>query len=71
MPTAPRSRHMIQDWYDSLLEEISLELLEKRRNRINPRVIKRPQSKWQKKREEHRNFPVLQHTFAETIVLVT
>jgi hypothetical protein len=71
LPEAPRSRHMIQDWYDSLLEEISLELLEKRRNRINPRVIKRPQSKWPKKREEHRNFPALQHTFAETIVLVT
>jgi hypothetical protein len=71
LPEAPRSRRLIQDWYDSLLEEISLKVLEKRRNRINPRVIKRTQSKWPKKREEHRNLPPLKYTFDETIVLVT
>jgi hypothetical protein len=71
LPEAPKSRHLIQDWYDCLLEEISLEVLEKRRNRINPRVIKRPQSKWPKKRKKHRNLPPLTQTFDETIVLVT
>lgn len=71
LPEAPRSRHLIQSWYDSLLEEISLEVLEKRRNRINPRVIKCPQSKWQTKREKHRNLPQLKLTFEETIALLT
>jgi hypothetical protein len=71
LPEAPRSRHLIQDWYDCLLEEISLEVLEKRRNRINPRVIKRTQSKWPKKRKKHRNLPPLKHQFDETIRLVT
>jgi len=48
-----------------------LEVLEPRRNRINPRVIKRPQSKWPKKQEEHRNLPPLKLTFKETICVLT
>ena len=71
LPEVARSRQLIDDWYDCLVEEISLEVLEPRRNRINPRVIKRPQSKWPKKRQKHRNLPSLAHTFEETIVLVT
>jgi hypothetical protein len=71
LPEAPRSRHLIGDWYNSLLDEISLEVLEPRRNRLNPRVIKRPQSKWPKKRDKHRKLPPPKHTFDETIVLVT
>jgi hypothetical protein len=71
LPEAPRSRHLIQSWYNSLLEEISLEVLEKRRNRINPRVIKSPQSKWPAKREKHRNLPQIKLTFEETIALLT
>ncbi len=71
LPEAPRSRHLIESWYDSLLEEISLEVLEKRRNRINPRVIKRPQSKWPKKQEKDRNLPPLKHTFEETVRVLT
>lgn len=71
LPEAPRSRHLIAQWYESLLEEISLEVLEPRRNRVNPRVIKRPQSKWTKKREQHRNLPPLEKEFRETIELVT
>lgn len=71
LPEAPRSRPLIQQWYDSLLEELSLQVLPPRRNRVNPRVIKRPQSKWAKKREKHRNLPPLEKEFDETIVLVT
>lgn len=71
LPEAPRSRSLMKTWHDSLLEEISLEVLEKRRNRINPRVIKRPQSKWPKKQQTHRNLPTLTHKFEETIVLLT
>lgn len=71
LPEAPRSRRLIRGWYDSLLEEISCEVLEKRRDRINPRVIKRTQSKWPKKRDEHRDLQTNSKTFIETIVLVT
>jgi len=71
LPEAPRSRHLIADWYASLLEEISLGVLEPRRNRMNPRVIKRPQSKWPRKRQKHRNLPPLEKKFDETIVLLT
>jgi len=71
LPEAPRSGRRIQLWYESLLAEISLEVLEKRRNRSNPRVIKKPQSKWAKKREKHRNLPKLKHTFQEIIDTVT
>ncbi len=71
LPEAPRSPRLIQDWYSSLLEEIRREVLEKRRNRINPRVIKRQQSKWPKKRAKHSNLPTLKYTFHDTIVLVT
>lgn len=71
LPEAPRSRQLVHDWLTCLLEEISLEVLEPRRNRINPRVIKRPQSKWPKKRQKHRDLPPLSHTFDETIVLIT
>ena len=71
LPESPRSRALVAQWYELLLEEISLEVLEPRRNRINPRVIKRPQSKWPKKREKHRHLPPLDKEFDETIVLVT
>lgn len=71
LPEVLRSRASLQDWYDSLLQEVSLELLEDRRNRIIPRVIKRPQSKWPKKQQKHRNLPPLQHEFKEIIVLLT
>lgn len=68
---APQSPGLFQGWYENLISEISLQLLEPRRNRINPRVIKRPQSKWAKKRQKHRKLRPLKHTFNETIRLLT
>ncbi len=41
-----------------------------RRNRINPRVVKRKMSKFKKKRPEHRHLPPLEKTFAETVVML-
>jgi hypothetical protein len=40
-----------------VLWEMQEERIEARRNRINPRVIKRKMSKWKKKRPEHRHLP--------------
>jgi hypothetical protein len=61
-----------EDWYRALLWELQGERTddEVRRNRINPRVIKRKMSKWKKKRPEHRRPPVLKKTFMETVVML-
>jgi hypothetical protein len=52
----PSERGLIQ-WWKRLVQEVSAERLEPRRNRVNPRVIKITQSKWPKRRHKHRNFP--------------
>ena len=57
-------------WYAGLLWEMQKEIIEPRRNRINPRVIKRKMSKWMKKRPEHRHIPPLKKRFAETVVML-
>jgi hypothetical protein len=61
-----------EQWYRGLLWEMQLERTddEVRRNRINPRVVKRKMSKFKKKRPEHRRVPPLKKTFAETVVMI-
>jgi Insertion element 4 transposase N-terminal/Transposase DDE domain len=56
-------------WYRGVLWEMQTERTEPRRNRINPRVIKRKMSKWKKKRSEHRHLPPLTKTFPEAVVM--
>jgi hypothetical protein len=58
-------------WYEGLLQEMRKEKIGPRRNRINPRVIKRKMSKWKKKGPQHRNLPPLKKTFVETVVIKT
>ena len=60
-----------QTWYQRLLAEMSHEQLPPRRNRINPRVIKRKMSKFLKKRPHHRPVPPLKKKFVEAIVIET
>ena len=57
-------------WYRGLLWEMQGERTDPRRNRINPRVIKRKMSKWKKKRPEHRHLPPLKKTFSQTVVMI-
>jgi Insertion element 4 transposase N-terminal/Transposase DDE domain len=59
----------LNQWYRLLLVELAQERLEPRRNRVNPRVVKRKMSKFAKKRPEHRGRPPLKKTFAETVVI--
>ena len=61
----------LDEWYETLLWEMRQETTEPRRNRINPRVIKRKMSKWLKKRPEHRNLPPLKKNFVESVVMKT
>ena len=61
-----------EEWYRGLLWEMQGERTDDqvRRNRINPRVVKRKMSKFKKKRPEHRRVPPLKKTFAETVVMI-
>jgi hypothetical protein len=70
LPEAPRSPCGLESWYERLLAEVAEERLEARRNRVNPRVIKRKMSNWAKKRAKHRNFPQPAKTFRQSIVML-
>jgi len=61
-----------EEWYRGLLWEMQQERTndEVRRNRINPRVVKRKMSKFKKKRPEHRRVPPLNKTFVDTVVML-
>lgn len=61
----------LDDWYQALLGEMLTEQIGPRRNRINPRVIKRKMSKWNKKQPHHRHQPPLTKTFDQSIVMKT
>ena len=52
-----------------LLAEVAQETLPPRRNRINPRVIKRKMSNWKKKRLEHLHYPQPTKEFRDAIVI--
>lgn len=70
LPEAPRSASGVRRWHQQLLMEVAAEVLEPRRNRINPRVIKRKMSNWLKKRDKHRNYPQPTKTFRKSIVML-
>jgi len=59
-----------EEWYRGLLWEMQDERTDPRRNRINPRVIKKQVSNWKKKKPEHRKLPQLKKTFRETVVMI-
>ncbi len=69
LPEAPASQRGCRRWYHDLVAEIAEEVLPERRDRINPRVIKRKMSNWRKKRSEHRHYPQPTKGFAEAIVM--
>jgi hypothetical protein len=66
---------MIMSWHswgypDFAKDQMQHEQTDPRRNRINPRVIKRKMSKWKKKRPHHRHLPPLTKTFRDTVVMI-
>ena len=69
LPECPASRRGLRQWYRNLVAEVAEEVLEERRNRINPRVIKRKMSNWRKKRPEHHNYPQPHKGFRDAIVM--
>jgi hypothetical protein len=65
-----RTPQSLQAWYEALLAELSRERTEPRRNRINPRVVKRKMKKWLKKRPHHQHLPPLKKTFMQSVVML-
>jgi hypothetical protein len=70
IPGCPEHPAGQRRWWEDLMAEIGQEQLEPRRNRINPRVIKRKMSKWKKKRPIHRNYPQPSKPFGRSIVMI-
>lgn len=70
LPEVPKSVRGLARWYADLLAEVGEEELPPRRNRINPRVIKRKMSNWRKKRPEHRQSPQPTKKFRQSIVML-
>jgi hypothetical protein len=66
-----RTTTSLNDWYQALLGDMLSEQIGPRRNRINPRVIKRKMSKWNKKQPYHRRPPPLHKTFEQCVVMKT
>ena len=70
MPEAPRDERGLKHGYERLLNEIAEEILPERRDRVNPRVIKKKMSKWNKKRPKHRDTPQPTMPFRESIRII-
>jgi hypothetical protein len=70
LPECPKSRAGLRRWYENLLAEVAEEVLPERRDRINPRVIKRKMSNWRKKRPEHRHYPQPTKKFRQCVVML-
>jgi len=68
VPKNPQDKAGRQRWWEDLLAEIAEEVLPERRQRVNPRVIKRKMSNWPKKRPHHRR-PPKPKPFKECIVM--
>ena len=69
LPSAHAALHL-RKWHEALVEEIGEEILPDRRNRINPRVIKRKMSCWEKKKTKHRHYPQPAKEFRRAVVLL-
>lgn len=65
-----RTSHDCPSWLNAVLAEMARERIEPRRNRVNPRVIKRKISKWPKKRRHHLRPPPLAKAFMRTVVMI-
>jgi hypothetical protein len=56
--------------YERLLDDIAREKIPPRRDRSNPRVVKRKMSKFRLKRPEHKSWPQPSMPFADAVVIL-
>jgi hypothetical protein len=69
LPEAAKSKAGRKRWWEDLLAEVAERVLEPRRDRVNPRVVRRPGGFWPKKHEEHRQHPQPTMPFRDSIRL--
>ena len=69
LPQCPKSPRGLRAWRETLVQEIAEEILPKRRNRINPRVINVKMSRWEKKKPKHLHPPQPEKEFRDAIVI--
>jgi Insertion element 4 transposase N-terminal/Transposase DDE domain len=69
LPEVPKHGRGWQRWFADLVAEVAEEVLEARRDRVNPRVIKRKMSNWKKKRPEHRHYPQPTKKFRRSVII--
>jgi len=70
LPECPKSQRALRQWYENLVAEVGEEIIEDRRDRVNPRVVKRKMSKWAKKRPKHRRHPQPRKEIGRSIVML-
>jgi hypothetical protein len=70
LPEYPATDPAKNQWWKRLLEELQEEMIPPRSPRINPRVIKRPQSQWPTKRPHHRKPPLPAMPFLRSVVIL-
>ena len=61
----------LETWYRRLTAEVAGETIERRRNRINPRVLRQSRSKWKTKKTQHYSLQQPTQTFEQSIVIAT
>jgi hypothetical protein len=59
----------LRKWFDRLLRELTGELVEPRRNRVNPRVVKAARRKWKAKKPTDYGLAKLSKTFMDSILV--
>jgi hypothetical protein len=64
------AKDQVEQLYQRMLRDIGKKWLPERRNRVNPRVVKRKMSNFLKKRPEHYDWPQPQIPFRKAIVLI-
>lgn len=69
LPEVTPSKAGRKRWWQDLLQEVGELVLPPRRDRINPRVMRRPGGFWPKKREQHRQHPQPTVPFRDSICL--
>lgn len=69
LPEVPKHARGLPGWFADLVAEVAEEVLEERRDRVNPRVIKRKMSNWKRKRSEHRHYPQPTKKFRLSILI--
>ena len=68
MPECPIDPPKRERWFKALRNEMSMEVTDPRRNRINPRVIRVKMSKFGKKQPHHRGISELERSFEDVII---